>query len=70
MSMRFRIKMCTCVFPPFIGGNQILKIAERGNLKKFQGGGKPKGGRFSEIKGRAHLFKLNLGIEKDKNGDF
>ena len=63
------------VFPlPFKrGGTQILKILKRGgNLKIILGWGKPKGGRevFSKIKGRTQLFKLNLGIEKNKNGDF
>ena len=49
--------------PPFKrGGTQILKISKRGEPEKnFWGGGNQKGGRY---------FKLNLGIEKNKNEDF
>ena len=50
--------MRTCVFPPFIGGNQILKIAERGESKKMSGWGKPKGG------------KIEFRDRKGQNGDF
>ena len=59
--------------PPFKrGGTQILKISKRGGEpeKKFWGGGNQKGGeRFSKKKGGTQLFKLNLGIEKNKNED-
>ena len=63
------------VFPPFQkgGGTQILKISKRGgNLKKILGWGKPKGrGKIFKNKGGGtQLFKLNLGIEKNKNEDF
>ena len=44
---------------------------KKGEPKKNFGWGKPKGGEiFSKIKGGTQLFKLNLGIEKNKNGDF
>ena len=62
------------VSPPFKrwGGTQILKISKRGgNLKKNVGVGETKrGGIFSKLKGRTQLFRFNLGIEKNKNGDF
>ena len=39
--------------------------------KKFCGGGKQKGvGKTSKNKGGTQLCKLNLGIKKNKNGDF
>ena len=50
---------CKHGVPPFQKG---------GNLKKIWGWGKPKGGRFSKMK--RGLYKLNLGIEKNQNGDF
>ena len=42
-----------------------------GTLKKMLGWGKPKRGKiFSKIMGGTKLFKLNIGIEKNKNEDF
>ena len=54
------------------GGNPIFEFFKKGgNQKKILGWGKKKGGeRFSKIKGGTQLFKLNLGIEKNKNEDF
>ena len=52
------------------GGTQILTNSKRGDLNKIFGGDQ-KEGRISKVKGRGtQLFKSNLGIEKDKNGDF
>ena len=61
------------VCPPFQkGGNPNLENFKKGgNLNKILGWVKPKGGEiFSKIKGGTQLFKLDLGIEKSKNGDF
>ena len=62
--------------PKFIkiskGGNlQIYKNFKRGGTWKKLGWGKPKGAKgLSERNVGTHLFNHNLGIEKDKNGDF
>ena len=63
------------VSPPLSkGGNPNFENFKKGGEpeKKFWGGGNQKGGeRFSKIKGGGtQLFKLNLGIEKNKNEDF
>ena len=62
------------VFPPFQkGGNPNFENFKRGGgaLKKKIGVGETKRReRFSKIKGGTQLFKLNLGIEKNKNEDF
>ena len=54
------------------GGNPKFEIFKKGgSLKKNFGVGETKGGkRFSKTKGRTQLFKLNLGIVKNKNEDF
>ena len=54
------------------GGTQIMKISKRGgNLKRNIGVGETKrGGDIFKNKGRSQLFKLNFGIEKNKNVDF
>ena len=41
-----------------------------GNLKKTVGWGNQKGDKIFKSKGGTQLFKLNLGIEKNKKGDF
>ena len=53
------------------GGEPYENFKKGGNLKKNWGWGKPKGGGvFSKIKGGTQHFMLNLGIQKNKNGDF
>ena len=59
--------------PSFLkGGNPIFVLFKKGgNQKKNLGVGEKKGREFSEKKrGGTQFFKLNLGIEKNKNGDF
>ena len=59
--------------PPFLkGGNPIFEFFKKGGepKKKFWGGGKKGGEMFSKLKGGYPTFKLNLGIEKNNNGDF
>ena len=60
--------------PPFFqrgGKPNFENFKKEGNLKKNLGWGKPKWGRrFLKTKGGTQLFKLNLGIEKNKNEDF
>ena len=58
--------------PLFKGeGTRFLNFSKRGGTKKnFRVGEKKGGKRFSKIKGGTQLFKLNLGIEKNKNENF
>ena len=61
--------------PPFLkgGGTRFLNFSKRGGPKKnFGGGGKKKGwGKIFKNKGgETQLFKSNLWIELNKNGDF
>ena len=59
------------VFPPFKRGGPNFDNFKKGGTLKDGGWGKPKGGeRFSKIKGGTQLFKLNSGVEKNKNKDF
>ena len=62
------------MFHPFQKGRNpnFENFKKRGNLKKNFGVWESKRGRerFSKIKGGTQLFKLNLGIEKNKNGEF
>ena len=55
------------------GGNPNFEIFKKGvgePEKVFWGGGNQKGGKIFKNKGGTQLFKLNLGIVKDKNEDF
>ena len=58
--------------PPLLKGvTQILKISERGDLKKnIQVGETKRGGDFQNERVGTQLFKLNIGIKKNKNKDF
>ena len=49
------------------GGTRFLNFSKR---KKILGWGKKKGGNFQKKRGGTQLFKLDLGIEKNKNWDF
>ena len=53
------------------GGTQILNISKRGEPEKeIWGEGNQKGGEIFKKKGGTQIFKLNLGIEMNKNDDF
>ena len=59
------------MFPPFLWREpKFWKFQKGGNLKNDLGGGNQKGGGDFGNKGGTKLFKLNLGIEKDKICDF
>ena len=69
MSKQHLLIVCS---PLSKGGNPNFdNFKKGGNLKNDFGVGETKmGERFSKLKGGIKLFKLNLGIEKNKNGDF
>ena len=67
------VHIVTIVCSPFqkVGNPNFENFKKDDNLKKIGvGDSKKGGGRFSKIKWRTQLFKLNLGKEKDINGDF
>ena len=83
---RFNTKLKACItlicnnvikiihnLPPFWkeGETQIFKISKKGGTwKNILGWGNQKGGNIFKNEGGAQLFKSNLWIEKNKNGDF
>ena len=66
------VKAYIVCFPPFQkGGDPNFEIFKKGgNLKKILGWGNQKEGKIFKNKGGTQLFKLNLGIEMNKNEDF
>ena len=64
--------VCSPSFQKGGGEPKFWKFQKGGEPeKKFWGGGNQKGGKdFWKKSGGTQLFKLNLGIEKNKNEDF
>ena len=58
------------IFKKEMRGNLNFENFKRGDLKKNFGMEEIKRRGFSKIKRGTQLFKLNLGIEKNKNEDF
>ena len=58
------------MFPLSKGGNPNFENFKKGEPKKFSQGKTERKGKIFKKKGGTQLFKMILGIEKDKNGDF